>query len=72
MDEYGAKLNASQDDQVKAIVSHFKQRVIEGNLKFWAGRPRKRDENPKIAKNSDKLVADSLTEYKRSVGVALT
>ena len=62
-DEYGARLNANQEEQVHAIVMHFRQRMRDGTYQILAGPPKKRDPFPKIAMNSEILLQDVIEEY---------
>ena len=49
---------------MKAIVGFFRTRMKEGRIEIRAGPPKKRDPFPKIAKNSERLMVDSLEEHK--------
>jgi hypothetical protein len=44
-------------------VSHFRKRINDGTFSILAGPPKKREEFQKIAKNSGKLLSDSLLEH---------
>jgi len=72
MDEYGARLNATQDEQVKAIISFFRQRVFNGELRFMAGKPKQRDPYPKVARNSSRLLSESVKAYEAGIRELMT
>ena len=64
LDDYGARLGASDDEQVNAIVHFFRKRAAEGALQIMAGPPRKREADQEIAKGSGKRLMETLGEHR--------
>lgn len=63
-DDYGARLGASDDEQVHAIVRFFQKRAAEGALSIMAGPPRKREADQEIVKGSGKRLVESLAGHR--------
>lgn len=56
-------MGATQPVQVKAIVSHFRKKMADGTFKIMAGPPKPREEHPKVAKGTTKLLSESIEEH---------
>ena len=62
-DPYGAREDADNDTKVGAIVSHFRQRMKDGTYLILAGPPKDRTGEPNVAKDSKKVLSQSLKEH---------
>ena len=62
-DEYGAREDATPEDQVKAMVNFFHRMRHQNGLKVMPGKPKPAKRNQPIAIGSDKYLYDVLKEH---------